>query len=65
MSITSRKSSVVNQRTSFDSGRMVALRYGSIKHPDGYNLVVFTDRLADIASDYLEVSEPGMTQRLP
>jgi hypothetical protein len=44
---------------------VVALRYGSIKHPDGYNLVVFTDRLASIASDYLEVSEPGMAQRLP
>jgi RES domain-containing protein len=52
-------------QAAFDSGRVAALRYGSIKHPDGYNLVVFTDRLASIASDYLEVSEPGMAQRLP
>jgi len=52
-------------QAAFESGRVVALRYGSIKHPDGYNLVVFTDRLADVAPDYLEVSEPGMAQRLP
>jgi len=51
------------REAAFESGRIVALRYGSAKHPDGHNLVVFTERL--IPPNHLEVTEPGLAQRLP
>ncbi len=53
-------------RVAFDSGAIAGIRYPSVKHPGGVNLVVFPDRLAGAASDYLEAYDPDghLAQRL-
>lgn len=51
----------------YDSGRIAGIKYASAKHPGGLNVVVFPDRLAIAAGNYLEVYDPHghLAQRLP
>ena len=51
----------------YDSGRIAGIKYASAKHPGGINVVVFPDRLAIAAGNYLEVYDPQghLAQRLP
>ena len=53
-------------KVAFDGGGIAGIRYPSAKHPGGVNLVVFPDRLAGAASDYLEAYDPDghLAQRL-
>jgi RES domain len=45
-------------RLAYESGRIAGIKYASAKHPGGLNLVVFPDRIARTAGDYLEVYDP-------
>ena len=53
-------------RLAYDSGRIAGIKYASAKHPGGVNLVVFSDRIAIAAGNYLEVHDPHghLAQRL-
>jgi len=50
----------------YDSNRIEGIKYRSAKHPDGVNLVVFSDRLVAPSKDFLEVYDPhgNMAQRI-
>lgn len=45
-------------RAAFESGRVAAIKYPSVKDQGGDNLVVFPDRLSVAPTDYLEVFDP-------
>lgn len=51
----------------YDSGRIAGIKYASAEHAGGINVVVFPDRLAIAAGNYLEVYDPHghFAQRLP
>lgn len=53
-------------QAAYDSGKIAGVKYGSVKHPGGLNLVVFPDRLAPPSTDYLEVFDPhgNLSQRI-
>ncbi len=53
-------------RVAYDSGRIAGMKYGSVKHPGGVNLVVFPDRLVPPSTDFLEVFDPhgNLAQRI-
>jgi RES domain-containing protein len=53
-------------RMAYDSGRIAGIKYASAKHPGGLNLVVFPDRIAAVAGNFLQVYDPhgNLTQRL-
>lgn len=54
-------------RLAYDTGRIAGIKYASAKHPGGLNVVVFPDRIAIAAGNYLEVYDPHghLAQRLP
>lgn len=45
-------------RAAFESGRIVGIKYPSVKDRGGDNLVIFPDRLSLTPTDYLEVFDP-------
>jgi len=45
-------------RAVFESGRIVGIKYPSVKDRGGENLMVFPDRLSLTPTDYLEVYDP-------
>lgn len=53
-------------RVAFDSGRIVGIKYPSVKDRGGANLVVFPDRLPLTPTDSLEVYDPygNLSQRI-
>lgn len=55
-----------SRRPLTEAGRIAGIKYGSVKHPDGVNLVVFPDRLVPPSTDYLEVCDPhgNLAQRI-
>lgn len=54
-------------RAAYDSGAITALKFPSSKHPGGWCLAVFTDRLSLDPSNYVEVidTSAALSQRLP
>ncbi len=55
-------------RVAYDSGSILGMRYDSAKNSgEGFNIVVFTDRLSIDRSSFLEVYDPHdlIRQRLP
>ena len=53
-------------QAAYDSGIVAGIRYGSAKNPGLKNLVVFTERLVESPTDYLEVHDPDkiLNQRI-
>ena len=53
-------------QAAYETGKIAGIKYGSAKHPDGLNLVVFPDRLVPPSTDYLEVYDPhgNLAQRI-
>jgi hypothetical protein len=53
-------------RIAYDSARIVGIKYRSAKHPSGFNLVVFPDRISVSPGNYLEVYDPHgkLSQRI-
>ncbi len=54
-------------RAAYESGVITALKYPSSKHPDGWCLAIFTDRLSLNVANYVEVIDTSrsLLQRLP
>lgn len=55
-------------KSAFETGRIHGFRYHSAKNAEeGFNLVVFSDRLASDAASFLEIYDPSglIQQRLP
>lgn len=50
----------------YDSGRIAGIKYASAKQAGGINVIVFPDRIAIAAGNYLEVHDPhgNLAQRL-
>jgi hypothetical protein len=50
----------------YDSGRIARIKYASAKRPGGLNLVVFPDRIAAAAGNFLQVYDPhgNLAQRI-
>ena len=53
-------------QAAYDSGKITGIKYGSAKHTNGLNLVVFPDRITAAAGNFLEVYDPqgNLTQRI-
>jgi len=53
-------------QAAYETGKIAGIKYGSAKHPDGLNLVVFPDLLVPPSTDYLEVYDPhdNLAQRI-
>ena len=53
-------------RMAYDSGRIAGIKYASTKRPGGLNLVVFPDRIATAAGNFLQVYDPhgNLAQRI-
>lgn len=54
-------------RAAYDCGAVAALKYPSSKHPAGWCLAIFTDRLSLNSANYVEVIDTSLSlsQRLP